>query len=262
MRYSVLAGGKRLRPALVLATADMLGASPEVAAIPAVAVELVHVYSLIHDDLPAMDDDDWRRGQPSCHKAFDEATAILAGDALQTLAFEILAGEPMAGCPPARRLAMMHELALACGTRGMGGGQALDLDASGKTLTLAALRQLHGWKTGALIRASVVLGALCAVEADDADVLMPLRTFAEEVGLAFQIQDDILDVVGDQQRLGKMPGSDSARDKTTYVTLLGVEGARQEALQRRDLALQALEGLPYNTDSLRAFAHLAVDRDH
>jgi farnesyl diphosphate synthase len=157
---------------------------------------------------------------------------------------------------------MMHELALACGTRGMGGGQALDLDASGKTLTLAALRQLHGWKTGALIRASVVLGALCAVEADDADVLMPLRTFAEEVGLAFQIQDDILDVVGDQQRLGKMPGSDSARDKTTYVTLLGVEGARQEALQRRDLALQALEGLPYNTDSLRAFAHLAVDRDH
>jgi geranylgeranyl diphosphate synthase type II len=260
MRYSVLGAGKRLRPTLVYLTGESLGAPPERLDAPAAAVELIHVYSLVHDDLPAMDDDDLRRGRPTCHRAYDEATAILVGDALQALAFAVLANEPMAGSTPQVRLEMIRLLARATGTAGMAGGQALDLGAVGRKLSVAAVENMHRRKTGALIECSVLLGALAAgVRAGEE--LAALRQFGAEVGLAFQIQDDILDVAGDPRRLGKSTGADAALAKPTYPSTVGLDTARARARELRDAAVSALAPLGERAAVLAQLAHFIVDRD-
>jgi farnesyl diphosphate synthase len=224
-RYSVLGPGKRIRPALVYATAETLGLAPDAVDAPACAVELIHAYSLVHDDLPAMDDDDLRRGRPTCHRAFDEATAILAGDSLQVLAFKILASHPGAPADAARRVALIETLADASGTAGMAGGQALDLAAEGRSLSTAEVEQIHALKTGALIRASVLMAAHCAPKLET-DRLAALGEFGAAVGLAFQVQDDILDVEGDAALTGRPPGSDAARAMPTYPAIAGLPAAR------------------------------------
>ncbi len=260
MRYSVLGGGKRLRPLLVYLSGEALGASLDALDVPAAAVELIHVYSLVHDDLPAMDDDDLRRGRPTCHKAFDEATAILVGDSLQALAFELLAGP--AGLPDAeaaRRLAMCRVLADRIGTRGMAGGQAMDLGAVGRRLDLRELEEMHRRKTGALIEASVLMGAIAAGVASGPKY-EALRTLATEIGLAFQIQDDILDVSGDAQMLGKATGADAAHNKPTYPSTIGLEAARQRAAEHEHRAIAALDSLGPTAAALRELARLMVDR--
>ncbi|NOX76035.1 MAG: (2E,6E)-farnesyl diphosphate synthase, partial [Gammaproteobacteria bacterium] len=230
MRYASLSGGKRVRPLLVYLTGQMLGVAPAALDGPACALELIHVYSLIHDDLPAMDNDELRRGKATCHIRFDEASAILAGDALQSLAFYILAHDPGMVSEPALRLKMVKTLALASGSRGMAGGQAMDLAAegAGQSMNLAELENMHIHKTGALIRASVKLGALSRPGVETAQ-LEKLDHFAKCMGLAFQIRDDILDVEGDTQTLGKPQGSDEARDKATYPALLGMAEAKRRA---------------------------------
>jgi geranylgeranyl pyrophosphate synthase len=261
MRYSVLGGGKRIRPMLAYAATVALGAPVARADAAAAAVEIIHAYSLIHDDLPAMDDDDLRRGKPTCHVAFDEATAILAGDALQALAFEVLAG---ADCADGTRVEMLRRLAAACGAEGMAGGQALDLAAVGQQLTLAELERMHVHKTGALIRASVALGCLSSGKAGDG-ILAPLERYGHSVGLSFQIRDDILDVEGDTEVIGKQRGADAARDKPTYPAILGMDAARRLAEDQRESALDALERArrvepSLELDALRDLAHYAVDR--
>jgi farnesyl diphosphate synthase len=225
MRYSTLGGGKRIRPALVYATGELLGVAPAALDAAAAAVEMIHVYSLIHDDLPAMDDDDLRRGRPTCHRQFDEATAILAGDALQVLAFESLADAP-AGA--AERVAMMRLLAAASGTRGMAGGQAIDLGAVGRVLNAAEIEDMHRRKTGALLEASVGLAATLKPDLS-AERREALSRFASALGLAFQIIDDILDVEGDPRLLGKAVGADEARHKPTYPAAAGMAAARERA---------------------------------
>jgi len=257
MRHAVLGGGKRLRPALVLAASQCCGGSTETAMPSAVAVELIHAYSLVHDDLPAMDNDELRRGRPTCHIAFDEATAILAGDALQTLAFETL-GTTQASAEQV--LEMMRVLAAASGHRGMAGGQALDLDATGEQPSMEALETMHRRKTGALIEASLVLGALAA-DASEASI-SALREFGRAIGLAFQVQDDILDVEGSAEKTGKPQGSDSNQNKATYTSLLGIEGARQRLESLSGSANEALEGVTGNTELLRALARFIVQRYH
>lgn len=257
MRHAVLGGGKRLRPALVLAACRCGGRTDDSAMPAAVAVELIHAYSLVHDDLPAMDDDELRRGQPTCHVAFDEATAILAGDALQTLAFETLSGIHY---PPATVVAMLRELSAATGHKGMAGGQALDLDATGAHPSIDALEALHGCKTGALIEASLVLGALCA--GGDERLVSSLRAFGRRIGLAFQVQDDILDVEGSSLVTGKPQGSDTAGDKATYTALLGLEGARQRLNTVYRDALAQLEALPGDPSLLAALAAFIIERNH
>ena len=262
MRYSTLGGGKRLRPILVYATGSALGVALETLDAPACAVELIHAYSLIHDDLPAMDDDDLRRGKPTCHRAFDAATAILAGDALQALAFQVLTQAPMAVSADAR-VQMLQVLAQASGSRGMVGGQAIDLSAVGRELSLAELENMHIHKTGALIRASVLLGASCSPDLDR-DARLALDHYAKCIGLAFQIQDDILDVSGDTATLGKTQGADNARNKPTYPALLGLEVAREHA---RDLVQDALESLNQaqlgdKADLLRWLAQYIIERTH
>jgi geranylgeranyl diphosphate synthase type II len=260
MRYSVLGAGKRLRPTLVYLTGESLGAPPERLDAPAAAVELIHVYSLVHDDLPAMDDDDLRRGRPTCHRAYDEATAILVGDALQALAFAVLANEPLAGTMPQVRLEMIRLLARDAGTAGMAGGQALDLAAVGRKLSMAAVENMHRRKTGALIECSMLLGALAAgVRAGEE--LTALRQFGAEVGLAFQIQDDILDVAGDPRRLGKPTGADAALAKPTYPSTVGLDTARPRARELRDAAVTALAPLGERAAVLAQLAHFVVDRD-
>lgn len=261
MRYSALGGGKRVRPVLVYGAGQALGVAPERLDGPACAVELIHVYSLIHDDLPAMDNDDLRRGKPTCHKAFDEAMAILAGDAMQALAFQILSMDPDMLDDPARRLRMMETLARAAGSRGMAGGQAIDLGSVGKQLDIAQLEDMHVHKTGALIRASVLLGALSAPEVNEAR-LENLDRFAKCVGLAFQIRDDILDVEGDTATLGKTQGADQALNKPTYPALIGLEESRQAARELVDQALGALEGFGAEADLLRWIARYIVERIH
>ena len=261
MRYVTLGGGKRLRAALVFATGEALGAQADALDVPACALELVHAYSLVHDDLPAMDDDDLRRGKPTCHKAFDEATAILAGDALQTLAFELLARDPALVIGPTQRLAMLAQLAQAAGSAGMAGGQAIDLDAVGKPLSLAGLEDMHARKTGALIRASVALGALSAPDID-ATRLVPLDAYARAIGLAFQITDDILDVEGDTAILGKPQGSDQKHAKPTYPALLGLERARALAREQHAVALESLQSLGDNGQLLGEIADFILDRTH
>lgn len=259
MRYSVLGGGKRIRPALCLAAAKALGQADEKAMIPACAVELIHAYSLIHDDLPAMDDDDLRRGRPTTHIAFDEATAILAGDALQALAFGWLAEAP--GLPDSVALIMVRELALASGHSGMVGGQAVDLESVGKTIPLAQLEAMHRRKTGALIETSVRFGALTA-PAVNKQVLSSLARYARALGLAFQVQDDLLDIEGDTTVIGKPQGSDAARAKPTYPALLGAAGAREHLAYLLDDAQQSLMGFGSEADPLRAMADYVVARTH
>jgi farnesyl diphosphate synthase len=263
MHYGALLGGKRLRPFLVYATGEMLHADPASLDAPAAAVECIHAYSLIHDDLPAMDDDALRRGQPTCHIKYGEDTAILAGDALQTLAFSILTDEPMPGVNAEYRLMMLSELARASGVAGMCGGQALDLAAEGQSVDLVQLEQIHRHKTGALIRAAVRLGALAAGEAGRA-ALPALDRYADAIGLAFQVQDDILDVVGDTAVIGKRQGADQHLGKSTYPSLLGLEQARAKARDLYQEALDALEILAaqsYNTTALQALASFIIERD-
>lgn len=260
MRYAVMIGGKRLRPVLAYAAAEALGAPPAHADDAASALEVLHSYSLVHDDLPAMDDDELRRGQPTCHIAFGEATAILAGDALQCLAFEILSGSELASMTATTKLAMIHTLATASGTHGMAGGQALDLDAEGKSLSLEQLETIHRLKTGHLIRAAVKMGALTANA--DASTLQALDRYADAVGLAFQVHDDILDVVGDTAVLGKKQGADEALAKATYPKILGLEAAKALALQLRDQALEAIAGFDERAAPLRAIADYIVTRNH
>ncbi|OMQ25392.1 MULTISPECIES: (2E,6E)-farnesyl diphosphate synthase [Serratia] len=264
MRHGALLGGKRLRPFLVYATGQMFALSLNNLDAPAAAVECIHAYSLIHDDLPAMDDDDLRRGQPTCHVKFGEANAILAGDALQTLAFSILADADMPDVAMRDRLAMISELATASGVAGMCGGQSLDLEAEGKHIDLAALEQIHRHKTGALIRAAVRLGALAAGEPGRA-ALPQLDRYAAAIGLAFQVQDDILDVVGETEKIGKRQGADQQHGKSTYPALLGLDSARAKAWDLYQEALAALESLAtqsYNTAPLRALASFIIERDN
>ncbi len=260
MRYAVLNGGKRIRPILTYATGHAVDIPLANLDAPACAVELIHAYSLVHDDLPAMDDDDLRRGKPTCHKAFDQATAILAGDALQALAFQVLAhGET--NIPAEHRLQMLDALAIASGSRGMAGGQAIDLESVGKTLNVAELENMHVHKTGALIRASVKLGALCQPEIEKG-TLKKLDHYAKCIGLAFQIQDDILDVEGDTETLGKMQGADQALNKPTYPALLGLESARQMARELHEDALHSLEDLGEKAAPLRWLADYIIQRSH
>jgi geranylgeranyl pyrophosphate synthase len=258
MRYSTLGGGKRLRPVLVYTTGEALGAPLEHLDGPAAAVELIHVYSLVHDDLPAMDDDDLRRGRPTCHRAFDEATAMLAGDALQALAFGVLA-EEVPGIPATATASMLRILANAAGTAGMAGGQAIDLAAVGKTLDAAAVENMHRRKTGALIAASVLLGATAAGLARGAE-LEALTRFGADIGLAFQIQDDILDVEGDTGVLGKSTGADAARSKPTYPTTVGLAAAKDRAGALRDSAIAALAPLGGRAATLAELARFVVHR--
>ena len=259
MRYSVLGAGKRLRPTLVYLSGESLGAPLTALDAPAAAVELIHVYSLVHDDLPAMDDDDLRRGRPTCHRAFDEATAILVGDALQALAFAVLANEPMATVSAPVRLEMIRLLARATGTGGMAGGQAVDLAAVGRTLTVAAIEDMHRRKTGALIQCSVLLGALAAGVAAGPQ-LAALAHFGAEIGLAFQIQDDILDVAGDPVLLGKPTGADAAHAKPTYPSTIGLTAARARAAALRDAAIAALAPLGARAAALAQLADFVVER--
>ena len=261
MRYSTLNGGKRIRPFLVYATGEALSADPVHLDGPAAAIELIHAYSLVHDDLPAMDNDNLRRGKPTCHIAFDEATAVLAGDALQSLAFQVIAREPADATPlPTQaRLKMVEQLAGASGSRGMAGGQAIDLAAVGQTLDLPALENMHIHKTGALIRASVAMGALCAPQLTPT-ILERLDHYAKCIGLAFQIQDDILDVETDTATLGKPQGADQALNKPTYPALLGLEGARERAQALSREAIDSLADLDASADPLRWMADYIVSR--
>ena len=261
MRYSVMNGGKRVRPLLAYAACEALGAAAEQANGAACAVELIHAYSLVHDDLPAMDDDDLRRGQPTTHKAFDEACAILAGDGLQSLAFSTLLDPQLNTLDAETRLRMVAGLALAAGPAGMVGGQAIDLGSVGIKLDQTALEFMHRHKTGALIEASVQLGALASGHAS-ADDLQALNLYARAIGLAFQVQDDILDVESDTATLGKRQGADIVRDKPTYPALMGLQGAKDYALELRDQALNALKSFDTTADPLRALARYIVERRH
>lgn len=259
MRYSLLLGGKRVRPFLVYSVGQMLGANTADLDGPAAAIECLHTYSLIHDDLPAMDDDDLRRGKPTCHKAFDEATAILAGDALQALAFELLCSHPYQQVNLASQLELVKQLALHSGYNGMCGGQAIDLAHTDKAMTLAALENMHQLKTGALIETSVRFGWLCSGKTDENE-LTALITYARALGLAFQVQDDILDIEGDTATLGKPQGSDLEANKATYPKLLGLEAAKAKAQMLLAEAKDALSVLPYDTSELSAFAHYVIAR--
>ena len=259
MRYSVLGGGKRVRPLLAYATGTALHIPLAQLDGPACAVEIIHAYSLIHDDLPAMDNDDLRRGKPTCHIAFDEATAILAGDALQALAFHILAHDPAMVDDATLRLKMVDMLAYSSGSHGMAGGQAIDLDSVGKTLNVAELENMHIHKTGALIRASVRLAALSKPRLDPA-VLEQLDHFAKCIGLAFQIHDDILDVESDTETLGKTQGADRERNKPTYPAILGLAESRAMAQDLYQQAVDSLAGLDDQADGLRWLAGYIVAR--
>ncbi|MFG0581881.1 polyprenyl synthetase family protein [Pseudomonas sp. zjy_9] len=259
MRYSVMNGGKRVRPLLVYAACEALQGDIERADGAACAVELIHAYSLVHDDLPAMDDDDLRRGQPTTHKAFDEATAILAGDGLQSLAFEVLADRRRNPQDPEVRLQMLSALGGAAGPAGMVGGQAIDLGSVGQKLDREALETMHRHKTGALIEASVLLGALASGKADDLS-LKALLQYARAIGLAFQVQDDILDVESDTATLGKTQGKDEAHDKPTYPALLGLDAAKDYALELRDQALHVLRAFGNSAEPLRELARYIVER--
>lgn len=257
MRYSVLGGGKRLRPLLVYAAGRCSGADEALLDAPAAAVEMVHAYSLVHDDLPAMDDDSLRRGRPTTHVAFDQATAILAGDALQARAFEMLAG---ADVPAALALGWLRSLAPAAGATGMCGGQALDIDATGQQQSQAQLERMHSLKTGALIRSAVHMGALAG--STDAGLIARLDRFAELLGLAFQVRDDILDIEADSTTLGKTAGKDAAQHKSTYPALLGIDGARRYLATLETQMLACLDSLDERADTLRALGQLAVHRGH
>ena len=260
MRYSVLGGGKRVRPLLVYASGELVGAAePELDAVAA-AVELIHAYSLVHDDLPAMDDDDLRRGRPTTHRQFAEATAILAGDALQALAFEVLASDPKLSARPQAQVKMLGWLARAAGPAGMVGGQALDMAAEGRQIDEHSLERIHRGKTGALIRASIMmpseLGGLNAEQRANLDV------FARDIGLVFQIRDDLLEIEQDTATLGKSAGSDSGNDKSTYPSTLGVEGARRRAAETQQRAVDALRTFGGRSDALLWLSEFILNRSY
>ncbi len=257
MRYSVLGGGKRVRPLLCHATGAIFGAAEKVLDAPAIAVELIHAYSLVHDDMPCMDDDVLRRGKPTCHVEFDEATALLVGDALQTMAFQVLA-ERLPGISAPRQIEMMHLLAVASGSRGMAGGQAIDLAAVGRQLDIGELEYMHIHKTGALIRAAVLLGAHCGEAAPDA--MERLGRFANRIGLLFQVVDDILDAEASTATLGKTAGKDAAQNKPTYVNFLGVKEAKAMAAKLRQDAHDALAPFGNSATRLHELADFIVER--
>ena len=261
MRYSSLKAGKRLRPLLVYLSGDALGANIDDLDASALAVECIHVYSLIHDDLPAMDDDDLRRGKPTCHIAFDEATAILAGDALQSMAFEILANHHLSDTADVNLIKLINILAKASGSMGMGGGQMIDLQATDKQLNLEQLIEMHRMKTGALITACVEM-SLATANITDKEHISALIRYADRIGLAFQVKDDILDIESDTQTLGKPTGSDIEMNKSTFPALLGLESARKYAHDLISEALLTLEKIPYNTGSLKALAKHMIQRDY
>jgi geranylgeranyl diphosphate synthase type II len=259
MRYSVMAGGKRIRPALMMAACEAAGGDAEKVVPVACAMEMIHTYSLIHDDLPAMDDDDFRRGRPTCHKVFGEAMAVLAGDALLTEAFVLLsAPATVSGLPEGTLQRIIQIIARNAGSFGMVGGQAVDIESEGKVIDPPTLDYIHTHKTGALILASVQAGALAG--GADAAVFDALSHYGQAVGLAFQVADDILDVVGDEKLLGKKVGVDEARGKATYPALFGLPEARRRAAELRDMALAALEPLPAAAEPLRQIARYIVDR--
>jgi len=261
MRYGLLIGGKRMRPYLAYVTGETLGASLTDIDGIAGALECIHAYSLLHDDLPAMDDDDLRRGQPTCHKAFDEATAILAGDSLQTLAFDILANHKFSPAIKPKQIKLIQQLIFASGYQGMCGGQALDLAATNQQIGLEKLEKLHSLKTGALLEASVLMSAECSAQVTEKDK-QALKKYAQLIGLAYQVQDDIIDITSTKEQLGKPIGSDLAANKSTYPALLGLEGAQQKAENLFQQALQALTSLPYNTQSLAELATFIVKRSN
>jgi len=261
MRYAVLDGGKRLRPLLVLAANEAVGGDAGAALRAACATELIHAYSLVHDDLPCMDNDVLRRGKPTVHVQFGEADALLAGDALQALAFELLTPGDGSVAPGVQAL-LCRLLARAAGSQGMAGGQAIDLASVGVALDEAQLREMHRLKTGALLQGSVEMGVACAATDVASGAAEALRGYGAALGLAFQVVDDILDVTADSQTLGKTAGKDAAADKPTYVSLLGLDGARAEAAALLERSLAALEGSGLDdTRALRALAHMVVDRD-
>jgi len=259
MRYSVLGGGKRIRPALLFATARTLGLAEDEVEAAACAIELIHVYSLVHDDLPAMDDDDLRRGRPTCHKAYDEATAILVGDALQPLAFQLLARDRALPASPAVRLRLIDILSEASGTHGMAGGQAIDLEVQGKKLDITEVEDMHARKTGAVIRASVLMAAECAPELPSAHHAA-LARFAQAIGLAFQIQDDLLDVLGDVSTLGKATGADREHAKPTHPTVIGIAASQDRVRLLHGQALDALTAFGARAAPLRSLAHWLLSR--
>jgi geranylgeranyl pyrophosphate synthase len=261
MRYSVLGGGKRIRPALLFAAARAVGRAEEEVEGAACAIELIHVYSLVHDDLPAMDDDDLRRGRPTVHKAYDEATAVLVGDALQTLAFHVLTRDPALPGSPATRLRLVELLAEASGSFGMAGGQAIDLAVQGQRLDLAQVEEMHSRKTGALIRVSVMMAAACAPSLDSR-LHDALAGFAAPIGLAFQIQDDLLDVLGDVSTLGKATGADSERCKPTHPAMIGIEASQERVRLLHAQALEALAPLGSRADLLRSLADWLLARHY
>ncbi len=257
IHYALLNGGKRVRPMLTYASGELFDIDPQQLDPAAVAIEMIHAYSLVHDDLPAMDDDDLRRGKPTCHKQFDEATAILAGDALQTLAFETLSS---ADISTDIRLQWIQRLSAASGADGMVGGQMIDLLAEQQALDDGALRTMHRKKTGALIKASILMGATPAQA--DTQSIQQLEIFADSIGLAFQVQDDILDVEGESAIIGKPQGSDVEQGKSTFVTLFGVDGAKQQLQQLHQQALDSLSHFGTKSDSLTEIAHFIIQRDH
>jgi len=259
MRYATLNGGKRIRACFVYAAGQALSAIDAALDAPAAAVELVHAYSLVHDDMPCMDDDDLRRGKPTCHRAYDEATALLVGDALQALAFEVLVTDPAGGLSDAQRVQMVATLVEGINSTGMAGGQAIDLAAVGKTLTLPELENMHRRKTGALIRASILLGA-CAASAIDPARLAALDAYARAVGLAFQIADDILDVEASTEVLGKTAGADQARNKPTYPSVMGLAAAKGKAQELYTAALESLRPLGDNAAPLAYLARYTIAR--
>lgn len=260
MRYSIFAGGKRVRPILMLAACQAVGGETERAIPAACAMEMIHTYSLIHDDLPAMDDDDFRRGNPTNHKVFGEAIAILAGDALLTEAFKLASDRRFADrCEPSGLLAVIHEIATCAGSYGMVGGQVIDMESEGsQDIDLATVQYIHTHKTGALIKASVVAGALLG--GADEQQLAAITRYGEAAGLAFQIADDILDIEGTTEEIGKDAGSDEARGKATYPAVMGLSAAKDEARFMMDEALKALEAFGAEADPLREIARYIVQR--
>jgi geranylgeranyl diphosphate synthase type II len=259
MRYSLLAGGKRIRPILTIAAAEALGQTPPGLMAVACSLELIHTYSLIHDDLPSMDNDDFRRGKPTNHKVYGEAMAILAGDALLTMAFDLISRpELMKGCDPVRQVHIIQELAFGSGYAGMVGGQVFDIQAENKDIDLAALQTIHKHKTGMLIRAAVRMGAIAAGATDQR--LDELTGYAEDIGLAFQIADDVLNVTGTREELGKNPNTDAERGKKTYPTFHGVEGAKKLADDCVTRAINRLSSLGPPADPLRGIARYITNR--
>ena len=259
MRYSVLGGGKRIRPVLVYATGVALGVNPQTLDGPAASIELMHAFSLVHDDLPSMDDDNLRRGRATTHIEFDEATAILAADALQPLAFRILATDPAMECKPEARLQIIDLLSEACGSTGMTGGQSIDLGAEGRRLDQRELENMYRLKTGRLLHVSILSAAYCAHAGDD--LVDRLDRFADSLGLAFQIRDDVLDVEGETQTIGKQQGADLERDKATWPALFGMEAAKQKTEELLNDALSQIADLGTDAEPLRQVARFIVQRE-